>query len=200
MPEPSVKIADMVRIPLTPAMLAAAFTLALAFSAASQAVQTNTSVFPELPFAVSVNREVDLMRPLLAETNKSFDLKVCASVSELAKKPMVISYRLVSVIFYYPKNVVFYPGPYTEMDQPDELVCTEAGVTRRATTNEVSANCVRVLDVHRKDVGAELNLFLGVTALEHPEEAKYVHRSFRYIYQDGWKEDKMIISPNLNDK
>jgi len=172
----------------TRAVLAIALGLAVSPTVSSQAAQTNVSVFAGFPWAENVNREVDLARSLLAETNRSFDQKVYDSVRTNAHDPLVISFHLVSFIFYYPTGVAFL-GSVTQMGQPDELVCTKDGILRRATTNEISANYVRVLDAHRKSVGADLDLFLGVAPLGKPQEAKYFRRSFRFVYQNGWKED-----------
>jgi len=178
------------RIPsLSRKILAVTLCLVLAPSVFSQTVATNASSFSELPFAVTLNREVDLMRSLFAETNTSFDEKVLQSVEKDAKRPVVISYQLISFIFYYPTGVVYLTSSSTEMDQPDELVCTMAGVTRKATTNEISANCVRLMDSQRATVGADLDLLLGVAPLERPQDTRYVRRTFRFVYKNGWTEE-----------
>src|SRR6476660_3379253 len=119
---------------------------------------TPQTILQEQPYATTLNREVDLMRSLFAETNRSFDQKVCRSLSMISDKPTVISYKLISFIFYYPAGVDYYAGSSTEIDQPDELVFTKGGILRRGTTNEISANCVRLLDAHRSSVGAELDM------------------------------------------
>ena len=166
--------------------------MALVSCVLSQTPQSNAlSLFPEseFPWVKTLNREVDLMRSLIAETNKAFDQKICASIGEVPKKPLVVSFQQVSFIFYYPAGVSYLKTPGTEMDAPDELICTKSAVLRRATTNEIPANSIRVLDVHRKNVTAEVDVLLGVSSLDKPNDATYVRRVFRYIYEDGWKED-----------
>jgi len=173
---------------LARSILTVAFSLALEPTVTSQAAQTNLFNFQSVPYASAFNREVDFMRSLLEETNRNFDEKVYSSVRTNVSGPIVISYSLVSFVFHYPAGVA-HAGSATEMGQPDELVCTKQSILRRATTNEIPANYIRILDTHRKDVSAELDLLLGVAPLGKPEDVKYLRRCFRYVYRDGWKEE-----------
>jgi len=135
-----------------------------------------------------MNREVDFMRSLLQETNKAFDDKIWRSVKRDVAKPTVVSYQLVSFVFYYPTGVPYAPSA-TEMAQPDELVFVNDSVHRKATTNEVPANYVRVLDAHRKTIGVQLDLLLAVAPLDKPNDLVSLRRSFRFVYRNGWNEE-----------
>jgi hypothetical protein len=165
-----------------------ALGLALQCILGLQAAQTNASVFRELAYASTLNREVDFMRSLLEETNRDFDQKVYASVGTSGSAPIVISYSLVSFVFHYPAGIPHAPST-TEMVQPDQLVCTKAGVKRRDTKDEFPANYVRVSDSQSKDIGAELDLVLSVAPLGKPGEIKCLRRSFRFVHRNGWKEE-----------
>lgn len=168
--------------------LTIALGLALQSSLGLQAAQTNASVFPELPYASTLNREVDFMRSLLEEPNRDFDQKVYASVGTNGTGPIVISYSLVSFVFHYPAGVP-HAASATEMVQPDQLVCTKEGVKRREIKDEIPANYVRISDSQTKVIGAELDLVLSVAPLGKPENTKCVRRSFRFVYRNGWKEE-----------
>jgi hypothetical protein len=172
---------------LARSILAVALVLALRSTMALQAAQTNASVFAELPYALTLNREVDFMRSLLDETNRDFDQKVYASVGTNGGSLIVVSYSLVSFVFHYPEGIAHAPSA-TEMVQPDQLVCTKEGVKRRSIKDEIPANYVRVSDSQRKEVGAELGLVLSVAPLGKPEETKCLRRSFQFIYRNGWRE------------
>jgi hypothetical protein len=178
----------MITTHLTRSILAVALGLALRSTNALQAAQTNASVFAELPYALTLNREVDFMRSLLEETNRNFDQKVYASVGTGGGSAIVVSYSLVSFVFHYPAGIAHAPSA-TEMEQPDQLVCSKEGIKRRSTKDEIPANYVRVSDSQRKEVGAELELVLSVAPLGKPEEPKCLKRSFRFVYRNGWKED-----------
>jgi hypothetical protein len=167
-------------------MLAVALGLVLRSTMALQAAQTNASVFAELPYALTLNREVDFMRSLLQETNRDFDQKVYASVGTGGGSPIVVSYSLVSFVFHYPAGIAHAPSA-TEMVQPDQLVCTKEGIKRRSSKDEIPANYVRIPDSRRKEVGAELELVLSVVPLGKPEETKCLKRSFQFVYRNGWK-------------
>jgi hypothetical protein len=169
-------------------LLAVALILALQSATAIQVGQTNASIFPDLPYSATVDREVDFMRSLLEETNRDFDQRVYSSVRTNTSGPIVISYNLVSFVFHYPAGVPHAPSA-TEMVNPDQLVCTKEGTRRRDTTDEIPANYVRIADSHRKEVSAELDLLLSVAPLGKPEELKHLRRSFRFVYRNGWKED-----------
>jgi hypothetical protein len=172
---------------LARSILAVALGLALLSTGVLQAAQTNASVYADLPYALTLNREVDFMRSLLEETNRDFDQKVYASVGTNGSSPIVVSYSLVSFVFHYPGGVAHAPSA-TEMVQPDQLVCTKEGIKRRSIKDEIPANYVRVSDWHTKDVGAELDLVLSVAPLGKPEETKCLKRSFHFVYRNGWKE------------
>jgi hypothetical protein len=169
-------------------ILTLVLSLPVALTAFSQSPQTNASILAGLPWAETYNREVDLIHPLLNQTNKNFDQKVCRSLSTNASNPVVISYQLVSFTFYYPTGVAFAASS-TEMASPYELVCTKDGILRRDSTNKIPANYIRVSDAQRKSVEAELDLLLGVAQLQRPQDIRYFRRSFRFAYQNGWKED-----------
>ena len=173
---------------LARSILAAAIVLALQSAPGLLAAQTNASIFSELPYASTLNREVDFMRSLLEETNRDFDQKVYALVGTNGSAPIVISYSLVSFVFYYPAGIVHAPSA-TEMVQPDQLICTKGIVKRRDAKDEIPANYVRMSDMQRKEVGAELDLVLSVAPLDKPGETKCLRGSFRFVYRNGWKEE-----------
>jgi hypothetical protein len=141
------------------------------------------SLYPE-----TVLRELDLIRPLFADTNMIFDAEVCKSVKALSKEPAVVTYQLVSFVFHYP-TTNGSGGSTTELWSTDELICAKEGISRRATTNQIPANYVRVLDTQRKQVSCDLDLLLGVAPLQGPQEVKCFRRTFRFTYQNGWRED-----------
>jgi hypothetical protein len=168
--------------------MAVTLGLALQRTPGLEAAQTNASIFAEIPYALTFNREVDFMRSLLHEPNKDFDQKLYASVGTNSEGPIIISYRLVSFVFFYPPGIAHAPSA-TEMVRPDQLLCTEGTVKRRAAKDEIPANYVRISDSQRKVVGAELDLVLSVASLDKPGESKCLRRSFRFVYRNGWKEE-----------
>ena len=171
---------------LARSILAVALGLALRSTMALQAAQTNASDFAELPYALTLNREVDFMRSLLEETNRDFERKIYASVGGSGGSPIVVSYSLVSFVFHYPVGITHAPSA-TEMVQPDQMVCTKESIQRRSTKDEIPANYVRVSDSQRKEIGAELELVLSVAPLGKPEQTKSLKRSFQFVYRNGWK-------------
>jgi hypothetical protein len=162
--------------------------VALGQEAVLWAAEKSASIVPGLAWTGTYNREVDFARSLLEQTNRVFDEKVWRSVTTDVAKPMVVSYELVSVIFSYPTGSSYAPSA-TEMVQPDELVMAKGCVVRRATTNEIPANYVRVLDAQRKNVGAEVNVLLRVAPAEKPDQVTCLRRAFRYVYRNGWEEE-----------
>ena len=132
------------------------------------AADPTASLFQDLPYAANLNREVDLMVSLLQKTNRAFDEKVWRSVRTEIRQPGVVSYELVSVLFSYPPGTPFAPST-AEMVQPDELIFADKRISRRATTNEIPANYVRVLDTRRNSIGVELILLLRVVSLGKPK-------------------------------
>ena len=168
-------------------ILTFALTLMAGTTIFAQSQNTNSTIFGELAWAETYNHEVDLIHSLLNQTNRNFDQKVCSSLTTNADGPVVISYRLVSFTFYYPAGIAIPPSS-TEMANPDELVCKKDDIIRRATTNEIPANYVRLFDSRRKNAESELDLLLGIAPLERPQEVRYSRRSFRFVYQKGWKE------------
>ena len=173
---------------LTRCLLTLALSLTVPPMVFSQSSKTNASIFPELAWAETYNREVDLIHSLLNETNGTFDQNAFRSLRTNANSPTIISFHSVSFTFYYPTGLVF-AGSSTEMAKPDELLCTSGGISRRAATNEIPANYVRVRDTHRKRVEAELDLLLGIAPLQQPKDIRYSRRSFRFVYEKGWKQD-----------
>lgn len=142
----------------------------------------NSSLYP-----ASVQQEVHLARSLFAETNRIFDKKVFSLVRKDCQLPAIISFQLVSFVFSYPSTNGWPSG--CEGGQPDQLLCTAEGVSRSSSTNEVPLNYVRIVNPHKKDITADLDLLLGVAPLNKPKEVRYFRRSLRFIYQDGWIEE-----------
>jgi hypothetical protein len=123
------------------------------------------------------------------ETNKAFDEMVYKSVRASIKPPAIISYHLVTFVFSYP-TTNDYVGSSCEMGRPDELICTSESVSRRIdSTNEIALNYVRIVDPHRKQVTADLDLLIGGAPLSDPRDVQYFRRSFRFLYGGGWREE-----------
>ena len=79
---------------------------------------------------------------------------------------------------------------FCEMGRPDDLVWTGKRLSRRpGGTNEIPLIRVSTVDRHKKEVTADLDLLLGVAPLSDPQDVRYFRRSFRFNYQDGWRED-----------
>ena len=137
----------------------------------------------------STQQEVHLARSLFVETNKTFDERVYKSVRSVMKPPVTISYQLISFVFFYPTTNGCI-GSYTELGQPDGLLCTGQGISRtRDFTNDIPLNYVRVVDSHKKGVVAELELLISVAPVNEPEAAQCLRRSFRFVHRESWKED-----------
>ncbi|MEQ1934874.1 MAG: hypothetical protein ABL962_13525 [Fimbriimonadaceae bacterium] len=140
-------------------------------------------------FSANLQQEFHLPVALFQETNTSFDTKVYESVRTDVKPPMIVSILLVTFIFSSPNtNDPVYS--FCEMGTPDELICTGTNVSRRlGSTNEIPLIRVSTVNRHKKEVTADLDLLLGVAPLNDPKDIRYLRRSFRFIYRDGWKED-----------
>ena len=132
-------------------------------------------------------QEVNLPVALFQETNTTFDMKVCESVRTTIKPPMIVSFLLVTFIFSSPStNDPVYS--FCEMGRPDELICTGVSVSRKpGSTNEIPLIRVSTVDPHKKDVTADLDLLIGVAPLNKPQDIRYLRRSFRFVYRDGWR-------------
>jgi hypothetical protein len=111
---------------------------------------------------------------------------MCKAVNADLNKGAIVSYELASFVFYYPSSN-YWVASSTEMSLPDLLICKGGRVSRRETTNEIPVNCVRLVDPSKRDILAEADFLLGVTPMENPGQHKYIRRSLRFIYRDGWK-------------
>ena len=169
-------------------ILTLAVSLAVVPSLFSQTEKTNVFDLLGIPWAEASNREVELATSLLEDTNKNFDQKLYRSLITNDSSSVVITFHMASFVFYYPTGVAFLPESGTDMANPDELVCTKDGISRRATTNQVPGSVVRLLDTRKKNVEAEFDLLLGVAPLQRSQDVRYFRRTFRYVYKDGWKE------------
>jgi hypothetical protein len=139
--------------------------------------------------SAGIQQEAHLAVSLFAETNKTFDERVYQSVRSEAKPPLVISFHLISFVFFHP-TTNDYVGSHSELGQPDELLCTGETIShRKGSSNDIPLNYVRVVDRRRKEVAAELELLVGVASLKSPQDVRYFRRSFRFVYRDGWKEE-----------
>ena len=172
---------------LARSILAAALGLALRSTMPLQAAQTNASVFADLPYALTLNREVDFMRLLLEETNKNFDQKVYASVVANGGSPIVVSYSLVSFVFHYPGEHCPRPVCYRDgAAGPTGLHqrgCPEAehqGRIRRTT----SAYPIRTA---RKSMRDWIWCF-PLLPLANRRKRSALKGSFQFVYRNGWKE------------
>lgn len=126
---------------------------------------------------------------LFMETNATFDTKVYESVRTTAKPPFAVSFRLVTFVFSSP-NTNTPVGSTSEMAEPDELFCTGTNVVRRpGPTSEIPLIRVLTVDRRKKELTADLDLLLGVAPVAAPQDVRYVRRSLRFVYRDGWKED-----------
>ena len=158
-----------------------------------------TSIYP-----TSILRELQLIRPLLVETNQAFDEMICKSTQTNFNETRIVSYEEISFIFHYPTtnhldaptsspiNNIIVPSS-SETDHPYQLLCENTKVTRIVLhTNDVPLNYIRLYDPSETYISAELDLLLGITPLRDSKDIRYVHRSFHYIYRKGkWvKEDQ----------
>jgi hypothetical protein len=148
-----------------------------------------TNGIPAGLFSEHLAQESHLPVALFQETNSTFDLKLYESVRTTVKPPVIVSFLLVTFVFSSPNtNDPVYS--FCEMDQPHELVCTDTNVSRRpGSTNEIPLIRVSTVDRHKKDLTADLDLLIGVAPTEDPKDIRYVRRSFRFVYRNGWKED-----------
>jgi len=106
---------------------------------------------------------------LFQETNTTFDTRIYESVRTTAKAPIVVSYLLVTFIFSSPNtNTGVYS--FSEMGQPDELLCTATNVCRRqGSTNEIPLIRVSTVNRNKKDLTADLDLLVGVAPAADPQ-------------------------------
>jgi hypothetical protein len=138
-------------------------------------------------FSEYLPQEVNLPVALFQETNTTFDIKVCESVGATTKRPMLISFLLVTFIFSSPStNDPVYS--FCEMGCLDELISNGGSVSRRpGSTNEIPLIRVSTVDPNKKDLTADLDLLIGVAPLDKPQKVQYLRRSFRFLYRDGWR-------------
>ena len=152
---------------------------------------TNGFYFSETngPLSGNLPQEIHLPVALFQETNMGFDRRLYESVRKTIKPPMIISFLLVTFIFSSPNtNDPVYS--FSEMGQPDELICTGKSVSRRpGSTNQVPLIRVSTVDRRKKDLAADLDLLIGVAPLDDPKDVRYLRRAFHFVYRDGWKED-----------
>lgn len=165
-------------------------------SAYSELAIDEASIYP-----ASILRELQLMRPLMVETNQSFDEAICKSIRTNSTQTLVVSYQEISFVFHYPTtNHLDAPSSSkidnlvvpssSEIGHPYQLLCKQTGVSRVTLyTNDVPLNYIRLYDPSQKQISAELDLLLGVSSLENPQDIRYVRRSFHFTYKDGWKGD-----------
>ena len=138
----------------------------------------------------TTQQEVHLVRSLLVETNSSFEHVLCRSVAADIKPAAVLSFHLLSFTFSYPSTNGCMPSQ-CEMAQPEELIWTAGGVSHRGgADSEVPLNYVRIVDPRKKVITAELDLLVGTAPLSEPQSVRYCRRSFRFVYRDGWIEDR----------
>ncbi|HYG36022.1 MAG TPA: hypothetical protein VEC99_14625 [Clostridia bacterium] len=141
-------------------------------------------------FSETMQQESHLPVALFHCTNAPFEHRLYESVSGNAKPPVIISFHLVSFVFSSPNtnDLVFSS---CEMGSPDELVCNGKSVSRRpGSTNEIPLIRVSTVDRRKNQLTADLDLLLGVAPLSDPQDKQYFRRSFRFVYADGWKEDR----------
>lgn len=172
---------------------------AILFGIRSPAAASSQILAPELPSDTNgpvsgwpgigdLPQEVNLPVALFQETNVIFDTEIYQSVRKTIKPPVVISFLLVTFIFSSPNtnNPVY---SFCEMGRPDELICTGTNVFRRpGSTNEIPLIRVSTVDRHKKELTADLDLVIGVAPTDNPQDIRYLRRSFRFVFEHGWKE------------
>jgi hypothetical protein len=141
------------------------------------------------PCSENLAQESHLPVALFQEANTTFDLKLCESVRTAVKPPITVSFLLVTFVFSSPStNDPVYS--FCEMGQPHQLLCTGTNVLRRpGATNEIPLIRVSTVDRHIKDLTADLDVLVGVAPAADPKDARYVRRSFRFVYRNGWREE-----------
>lgn len=143
-------------------------------------------------YFAAVNREVDLVRSIFDETNKTFDAKLCSSLQIQPTQSVEIRYLQVALYVFYPNTNDVGPN-YCEMAIPYRLRYQPGRITRLETpTNEIPMNYIRVFDPAKSQVTADLRVFVAVAQSEHPDRIKYLHKSFQFIYREGWKPSESL--------
>ena len=173
----------------------ASFTLCMIAYARSEIALNEDSIYP-----ASILRELQLIRPLLSETNQAFDEALCKSIQTNIAQSMVISYQEISFVFHYPTtnhldrassseiDKLTVPSS-SEIDHPYQLLYRKEGVSRVFLyTNDVPLNYIRLYDPGQKQISAELDLLIGVSPLIDPHAIKYLRRSFGFVYKDKWRQ------------
>ena len=174
----------------------ALITLCMITSARSELVIDEASIYP-----TSILRELQLMRPLMSETNQAFDEALCKSIQTNSTNTFVVSYQEISFVFHYPTtNHLDAPSSSpidnfivpssSEIAHPYQLLCKKSGVSRVTLyTNDVPLNYIRLYDPNQKKISAELDLLLGISSLENSQNIRYIRRAFHFTYKGGWKGD-----------
>lgn len=140
----------------------------------------------------SINAEADLGALLHGNIKESipsdFDEQICKSLSIKSESPMIISFQEMSFVFHYRTSKECIESSQ-DMSPLWGLIYQDGKITRTTNTDQVPVNYVRIVDPAVKNTIVEIDLLLGVAPLEKPQDVKYVRRSFRFIYNNGWKED-----------
>jgi len=142
-----------------------------------------------MSYIASINAKADLGALLHYNTNEdtcsNLEKLLCKSLDIQSKTPMIISYKEFSLIFHNGKTNECLESSQ-EMGPLPHLVYQNGAITRTNNEEKVLSNYIWIVDPNIKEPMVEIDLLVSVEPIGRPQDVKYMRRSFRYVYRNGW--------------